>query len=170
MPFVIHHAIVEVPHRVARALHAFVSPPSFQCPDRCAWSFHARGGEGIRRVRPSIRASHSAAPPWGQVRRARPSILASTRPLHARLPRGFHFEESRVRDLYSGQNSSVVPVPRGILGGVMARPLRIEFVCALYHFTCRGNERRNIGKAFTSHPTSSPATFGPSRPLVRRPG
>jgi putative transposase len=33
---------------------------------------------------------------------------------------------------------------RGILGGVMARPLRIEFAGALYHLTSRGNERRNI--------------------------
>ena len=35
-------------------------------------------------------------------------------------------------------------VPRGILGRVMARPLRIEFASALYHLTSRGNERHNI--------------------------
>ena len=33
---------------------------------------------------------------------------------------------------------------RGILGGVMARALRIEFENALYHVTSRGNERRPI--------------------------
>lgn len=35
-------------------------------------------------------------------------------------------------------------VSRGNLGGVMARPLRIEFPGALYHVTSRGNERRPI--------------------------
>jgi hypothetical protein len=38
----------------------------------------------------------------------------------------------------------VIRAGRGILGRVMARPLRIEFAGALYHLTSRGNERRNI--------------------------
>lgn len=41
-------------------------------------------------------------------------------------------------------DSSVKSVRRGILGGVMARPLRIEFADALYHITSRGNEQRSI--------------------------
>src|SRR3954467_9159239 len=41
-------------------------------------------------------------------------------------------------------DSSGKSAHRGILGGVMARPLRIEFADALYHITSRGNEQRSI--------------------------
>lgn len=56
----------------------------------------------------------------------------------------FHSEELRRGFLYRTGNSSVIILTRGILGLVMARPLRIEFAGALYHLTSRGNERRNI--------------------------
>ena len=50
------------------------------------------------------------------------------------------------RSLYRRECSSVFRHIRGILGGAMARPLRIEFADALYHVTSRGNERRRIFK------------------------
>src|SRR5258706_3285264 len=56
----------------------------------------------------------------------------------------FHSEGFSSRFSLLVADSSVIAVSRGILGRVMARPLRIEFEAALYHLTSRGNERRNI--------------------------
>jgi putative transposase len=56
----------------------------------------------------------------------------------------FHSEEIGASFFYNRQTSSVSEKHRGILGGAMARQLRIEFPDALYHVTSRGNERRPI--------------------------
>ena len=59
----------------------------------------------------------------------------------------FHSEEFLCRRPTHDEESSAIALFRGNLGGVMARPLRIEFAGALYHVTSRGNERRPIFRA-----------------------
>src|ERR1019366_3668191 len=75
---------------------------------------------------------------------ARPSIIGSAIILSTHGRAIFHSEEFRGRFCYSFWISSGFCHCRGILGGAMARPLRLEFADALYHITSRGNERRAI--------------------------
>jgi hypothetical protein len=75
---------------------------------------------------------------------ARPSIFAEIGAAPQEVVRFSIPRSSQVGFLYCVQIPRWWFVVRGILGGAMARPLRIEFAGALYHLTSRGNERRNI--------------------------
>jgi len=56
----------------------------------------------------------------------------------------FQSEEFCGSFVYESKNSSECEKRRGILGGVMARQLRIDHADALHHVTSRGNEQRDI--------------------------
>src|SRR5258708_29769072 len=82
---------------------------------------------------------------------ARPSLLGPAIALNPGIHRvwtdflaTFHYEGFGGRFSLLGGESSVMRCLRGILGGAMARHLRIEYPGAVYHLTSRGNERKAI--------------------------